>query len=261
MANATLFVLSGDVERRETFVKVLSKAGWGGIVSTSLISEVVKTLRDTRKACAIVDQELDDIPALKAIPILRSLCDQIKIVFASAENSRDFEAQVRAADVFYYHVGPADSAEIVAAVKDAIGVPVPSRTQLHPKVLIVDDDPDFHAIVRTVLEPSGYAVLSAYSQREGLDMAREESPDIILLDIIMDTTTDGFAFCREARRDPRIRHTPILGVSAIEQFIAARRPQDADLELFPVDGFLSKPVTPEALFAELSRLVPREGQG
>jgi CheY-like chemotaxis protein len=259
MQNATLLVLCGNPERKEGFVKDLSRAGWQGILSTSRMSEAGKIVRDAANACVIVDAELEDIPGLKAVPILRNLCEQIKIVFTAPKNSRNLEAKVRALDVFYYHISSSDSGELVAAVKDAIGSPVRGRAGRLPKVLIVDDDPDFHATVRTVLTPAGYSIVSAYSEREGLEMARKETPDIILLDIIMESTTDGFEFCREARRDPRIKHTPILGISAIERVIGVHHPPAFDPELFPVDGYLSKPVTREKLFAELERLIPVEG--
>ena len=259
MQNATLLVMSGDAQRKEGFVRALSEAGWKGIASTDRLSDAVKMLRGTKNACAIVDLELKDIPGLKAVPILRSLCNQIKVIFAAARNSRDLEERVRAADVFYYHIGPADSVELAAAVNSAIGGPARSRPENRGKVLVVDDDPDFHTFLRTVLAPSGYSVVSAYSQGEGLEVACQEAPDVILLDIIMESTTDGFAFCREARRDPRIKHTPILGISAIEKVIGVHFPPDADPDLFPVDGYLTKPVTPEKLFSELKRLLPVEG--
>jgi CheY-like chemotaxis protein len=161
-------------------------------------------------------------------------------------------------DVFYYYISSADRSELVAAVQDAIGAPTYGGTRRPPKVLIVDDDADFHSIVRTVLRPPGYSVISAYSEREGLEVARRDRPDIILLDIIMQSTTDGFEFCREAKRDPRIKHTPILGISAIEMVIGAPLPPDFASDLFPVDGYLRKPVAPEKLFAELKRLIPVE---
>lgn len=259
MPNATLIVLSGNADRREGLVRILSEAGWQAIGSSPRLSEAGALLRHATEACAIVDAELEDVPGLTAIPILRSLCSRIKIVFVATQNSLDLEAQVRAADVFYYHVGPADSTEVEAAVKDAIGEPARRIVHRSPKVLIVDDDPDFHVLVRTMIEPSGYSVVSAYSYREGLEMARQEMPDVVLLDIIMETTTDGFVFCQEARRDPSVRHTPILGVSAIEKTTGVRYPPDSDPNLFPVDGYLSKPVTPKKLLAELKRLVAVEG--
>ncbi len=76
----------------------------------------------------------------------------------------------------------------------------------------------------------------------------------------MQTTTDGFDFCREAKRDPVIKHTPILGVSAIEKVIGVHYPPDIDPDLFPVDAYLSKPVTPEKLLAEVNRLISVEVQ-
>jgi len=258
MLNAILLVLCGNAERRERFVSALSTAGWRGVLSASSMAEAARKMRDAVNACVVVDVELGDIPGLKAVPILQNLCEQIKIVFTAPQNTRSLEAQVRALDVFYYYISSGDSADLVEAVKDAIGAPSHERTGHPPKVLIVDDDPDFHAILRTVLEPAGYSIVSAYSEREGLEAARREKPDIILLDIIMQSSTDGFEFCREAKRDPRIKHTPILGISAIEKVIGVHYTPDFDPDLFPVDGYLSKPVSPEKLFAELKRLIPAE---
>ena len=258
MPNPMLLVLCGNAERRESFLGELSKAGWRGILSASSMSEATKMIRGAANVCVIVDAELEDIPGLKAVPILRNLCERIKIVFTAPRNTLGLEAQVRALDVFYYYISAADRTELVAAVQDAVGAPTCRGTRRPPKVLIVDDDPDFHHTVRTVLRPPGYSVISAYSEREGLEVARRDRPDIILLDIIMQSTTDGFEFCREAKRDPRIKHTPILGISAIEMVIGAPLPPDFASDLFPVDGYLRKPVAPEKLFAELKRLIPVE---
>ena len=258
MANAVLVVLCGNAERRAGFLGALSEAGWRGVLSASSMSEAARLLRDSPDACVIVDAELDDIPGLKAVPILRGFCEQVRIVFTAPENTRDLEAQVRALDVFYYYISSADRAELVSAVKDAIGAPAQGRTESPPKVLIVDDDPDFQEIVRAILGRAGYSVVSAFSEREGLDMARREKPHLILLDIIMETSTDGFEFCREARRDPQIKHTPILGISAIEKVIGVHHSPDSDPGLFPVDGYLRKPVTSAKLLTEVKRLIPVE---
>ncbi len=258
MPKATLMVLCGNAERAASFTGALSEAGWRGVLSASTMAEAAKLIRNVASACVIVDAELADIPGLKAVPILRNLCDDIKIVFTAAENTRELEAEARGLDVFYYYISSADRAELVTAVKDAVGAPTPVKADRPLKVLIVDDDPDFHATTGLVLKRTGHVVFSAYSEREGLETARRERPDIILLDIIMQTSTDGFEFCREARRDPFIKHTPILGISAIESVIGVPNPSDAEPGLFPVDGYLSKPVTSEKLFAELRRLIPGE---
>mgnify|MGYP000299119329 CR=1 FL=1 len=260
MPYAKLWVLCGNAERRRSFLSLLSKEGWQPIHSASSLAKAVKTVRDAVNACVIVDADLEDIPGLKAVPILQNLSDQIKIIFTAPENSRELEAQVRALDVFYYHIGEPDRAELVEAVKDAIGAPKPGRAAHPAKILIVDDDPDFHASVRAFLRPAGYCIVSAFSEREGLEVARKEQPDVILLDIIMQSTTNGFDFCREAKRDPFIKHIPIVGVSAIEKRIGVHYPPDMDPDLFPVDVYLSKPVVPDRLLTELKRLIPVEAQ-
>jgi CheY-like chemotaxis protein len=251
-----LLVVCGDAKRRGSFVAALSEAGWEGVLSASSLSDAAGLMRDARNICIIVDRELDDIPGESAIRILRSLCPHIKTIFTTPENTRGLEEQVRALGVFYYHISSSDKAELIAAVKDAIGGPKPEGVRRPPKVLIVDDDPDFHCYVKAVLGPAGYATVSAYSEREGIEVARREKPDAILLDIIMGSMTDGFEFCHEIRRDPQIKHTPILGISALEERTGLRCPPDREPDLFPVNGYLRKPVAPERLVAELERLIP-----
>jgi len=259
MSSAMLLVVCGDAKRRDGFVRALAEAGRQEILTASSMAEAASLLCCDSDACAIVDTELVDMSGLKAVEILRKLRPHTKIIFTTPQNTRDLEARVRAMDVFYYCIytcDSADSAELVAAVEDAIGARRPGRTCEFPKVLIVDDDRDFHDVIRPILKSAGYDTVSAFSQREGLDLARREKPDAILLDIIMASTTDGFEFCHEVRRDPRIKHTPILGVSAIEERMGLGRPPDRDGDLFPVDGYLRKPIASEQLFAELRRLIP-----
>lgn len=260
MGTTMLLVVCGDARRRASLADALRSAGWGQALSASGMAEAARLLRGARSACVVLDAELADMPGLTAAAVLRNLCPQFKLIFTTTENTRELEAQARELDVFYYYVSSEDRSELVEAVKDAIGAPRQEKAPLaRPKVLIVDDDDDFQACLRAVLEPAGYRTLSARSIREGLEVARREAPDAILLDIIMGSTTDGFEFCREARRDPRLKHTPILGISAIEEKLPASCAPDREPELFPVDAYLRKPVEPERLLAELGRLVPVGG--
>ena len=258
MSSPILLVVCGDAKRGENFVRTLSEAGWEGVLSAASLSSAAGLLRDALNACVIIDRQLEDIAGINAIRILRSLCPHVKTIFTTPENTRDLEEQVRALGVFYYHISSADKAELVAAVKDAIGGPKPGTVRHPPKVLIVDDDADFHHYVQAVLGPAGYATVSAYSEREGIEVARREKPDAILLDIIMGSTTGGFEFCHEVRRDPQIKHTPILGISALEERTGVRCSPDREPDLFPVNGYLRKPVAPERLIAELEKLILAE---
>jgi len=259
MTSTTPLVMCGNVGRRESFIDAIAAAGWPSVVSASGLSEGAKVLRMMNSACVIVDAELNDMSGLTAAQILRDLCPHVKIIFTSPRNTIQLESQVRALDVFYYHVHTSeDTAELVAAVEDAIGEPRAGRSCQELKVLVVDDDADFQKAMQAILESSGFRVVSAYSEKEGLELARRERPNAIILDIIMDSTTDGFEFCRQARRDPGIKHTPILGLSAIEDKIPLGSPPNADGDLFPVDMYLRKPVMPQRLIAVLRRLITRE---
>ena len=259
MSSATILVACGNTQRRDSFTSALWGAGWREVLTAPGVKEAVNLASDDPNLCVIVDAELADMPGLKAVAILREVCPRAKIIFTSPENTRELEAGVREAEAFYYYISSADRAELVAAVEEAVGPPSPLKARSCPKVLIVDDDRDFHMVLRATLERAGYVAVSAYSGPEGLDLARREKPDVILLDIVMNSTTDGFEFCREARRDPRIKHTPILGISAIEEKMALNCPPDRQGDLFPVDGYLVKPVTAEQLLAAIRRLVPVEG--
>ena len=232
MIGATVLVVCGDAVRRQSVVRALTQAGWRTVLSASGMSETARLIRGVADACVLVDAELEDMSGLKAAQILRDLCPHLKIIFTAARNSRELEEKVRSLEVFYYYISSADRSELVAAVREAIGLPMPSLGGRRPRVLVVDDDRDFSSAVRACLSSAGYDVTSAYSQAEGLDVARRERPDAILLDIIMSSTTDGFEFCREARRDPKTKHTPIIGVSAIEERTGLGRPMRHDPALF-----------------------------
>jgi CheY-like chemotaxis protein len=261
MLNAQVLVVCRDAARREGFVRALSRAGWENILSASSTAEAAGHMGKAPRVCAVVDAELADIPGLKAVPILQQICPQAKIIFTAPENTRELEEQVQALNVFYYYISTADRAELVLAVEEAAGPPRAHVAGLRPKVLVVDDDRDYQETVRSILEQAGYNVCSAYSEPQGLLMARGERPDIILLDIIMESTTAGFAFCHKARRDPHIRHIPILGVSAIEERIGLRSAPDGERNLFPVDGYLRKPVVADELLSELNKFLPERRNG
>ena len=82
-----------------------------------------------------------------------------------------------------------------------------------PKVLFVDDDPLLAALVRAALREHGFEVFTAADGRSGLDVARQEKPEIIVADVLMPRMS-GFEFCRTLRADPEFRDTPIVMVSS-----------------------------------------------
>ena len=127
-----------------------------------------------------------------------------------------------------------------------------------PTILIVDDDPDFVEITRIVLEREGFVVLSAPDGDAGLDILRRQHPDLIILDIMMNSLLEGLSATWTIRADADMQSTPILMVSSIANSeYADSFPTD---EYVPVDNFLSKPVAPERLLKETRRLLNRRTQ-
>jgi CheY-like chemotaxis protein len=216
VAKAAVLVLCGDSGRREGFVRALLDMGWEDVQSASSLADAAGVMSTATRTCVIVDAELRDIPGLKAVPILQQFCPHAKIIFAARENTRELEEQVRALNVFYYYISAEDQAELRAAVEEATGALRPARARPRPRILVVDDDHDYQATVRLILEAAGYEVSSAYSEPEGLDVARLEQPDVILLDIIM-PGMDGFETLEQIKSDPEMRDIPVIVISALDE--------------------------------------------
>jgi CheY-like chemotaxis protein len=121
------------------------------------------------------------------------------------------------------------------------------------KILVVDDDPDFVEAMRLTLEPNGYRVLSAANGDEGLAKVKSESPDLVILDVIMSSVLDGLQMSRRMQENPQHKLIPILMVTSIANTdYAALFPTD---EYISIDGFLSKPVAPNVLLERVAALL------
>lgn len=122
-------------------------------------------------------------------------------------------------------------------------------------ILIVDDDPDVVEATTVVLEAAGYAVASASNGKSGIEKALEVGPDLIILDVMMDSETEGFHVSYKLREDPKTKDTPILMVSAIEQKTGMKFSPEADNDYLPVQDFVSKPISPEDLLQKVKEYV------
>ena len=127
------------------------------------------------------------------------------------------------------------------------------------KILIVDDDPDLVEVMRLTLETAGYQVFSAASGAEGLAKVKEIEPDLIILDVMMDYTTEGFQVTLNLRSpDPTseyaaYRQIPILMLTALHTTTELRFKPDDDY--LPVDDFVEKPLEPGALLEKVEKLL------
>lgn len=123
-------------------------------------------------------------------------------------------------------------------------------------ILVIDDDPDVVLAARMPLERAGYEVSEAHTQAEGLSAVDAVRPDLIILDVMMDTHTAGFQLAQKlhgpAAKEEHKR-IPILMVTAIHQTTPLRFGPDDDY--LPVDGFIDKPIDPKTLLEEVSKLL------
>ncbi|MHC4456096.1 MAG: response regulator [Planctomycetota bacterium] len=126
------------------------------------------------------------------------------------------------------------------------------------KILIVDDDPDFTKALQITLESEDYTVVTAADRTEGMDKIRTDKPDLIILDVMMSTWQDGFEMSRELKKDPKYKDIPILLLTAVKDRSGIDFKSTAgDPTWCPVDQFLDKPVEPDALLAEVKKLLPK----
>jgi CheY-like chemotaxis protein len=90
------------------------------------------------------------------------------------------------------------------------------------KILIIDDNPDFIFTMETFLKRSGFTTLSAQDGKKGVETAQKEHPDLILLDVMMETLYSGFEVCKRIRTDPQLKSTPIIGISGMADELGVR---------------------------------------
>jgi CheY-like chemotaxis protein len=130
------------------------------------------------------------------------------------------------------------------------------------KILIIDDDPDIVLSVQMALEAVNHEVISAPNGKEGVEMIKSEKPDLIILDVMMDTKTEGFQLALKLHNpDPssdfyKFKDIPILMLTAIHSTTPLRF--EPDIDYLPVELFVDKPIDPDDLVNKVDWLLTRE---
>jgi len=123
--------------------------------------------------------------------------------------------------------------------------------QHKPKILVVDDDVDLVAVMKGTLESKPYEVIVAYNGKEGLEKAKKEKPDLILLDIMM-PVMDGFNFAEQFGKEPSLTKIPVLALTSFSESLGQPFP-------FQVAEYLRKPLKPKELIAKVEEHLKRKG--
>ncbi|MBN1870624.1 MAG: response regulator [Candidatus Omnitrophica bacterium] len=120
-----------------------------------------------------------------------------------------------------------------------------------PKILLVDDETQLITMVQMRLEANGYEVITASDGQEGLEKAKSESPDLIMMDVMM-PKMDGYKACGLLKNDTRYAKIPII-------LFTARAQQD-DQEVgkeVGADAYITKPFEPPVLLAKIKELLDK----
>lgn len=119
------------------------------------------------------------------------------------------------------------------------------------KVLIVDDESELVEMLSLRLEANNYQAISASDGQEGLDKARVENPDLIILDVML-PKIDGYKVCRMLKFDDKYKHIPVILFTA--------RAQASDIKLgadVGADAYIAKPFEPDILLAKVVQLLKK----
>lgn len=124
------------------------------------------------------------------------------------------------------------------------------------RILIIDDDPDIVEAMRVVLESKNHKVISAKNGAEGLKKVKLEKPELILLDVMMETMDKGFDVAREIKNDEDTKNIPILMLTAIKDKIGLDFKKEAGDETWlPVNDYVEKPLKPQELLDKVEKLL------
>lgn len=126
------------------------------------------------------------------------------------------------------------------------------------RILIIDDDPDITEAMTVVLENKGYEVQSALDSAEGMERLKQAKPDLIVLDVMMKTSQEGFELSRTLKHNPDYQSIPILMLTAVKQKTGLDFKAEAgDDSWLPVEEFLDKPVKPDVLLEKVENLLQK----
>jgi CheY-like chemotaxis protein len=124
------------------------------------------------------------------------------------------------------------------------------------RVLVVDDELDIRIYISTLLETNGYKPLLAEDGLLGLDIARNERPSLIILDVMMPRES-GITMYRELKKDPELNKIPVIMLSALSRktFLHSQKVLDeyADEKIPEPEAYIEKPPEPDELLAAIQK--------
>lgn len=122
------------------------------------------------------------------------------------------------------------------------------------EILLVDDDPDIRDSIKIILEKNGYQVRTAKNGRDALQELKAKVPDLMILDIMMSTDTEGFDLAYELKNSPEFENLPIIILTSFLEKVREEGPDQFQHilgESWPAKWLFEKPVDSQKLIAKI----------
>ncbi len=118
------------------------------------------------------------------------------------------------------------------------------------KIVIIDDDPDILDVSKIVLTSKGFHIYTAQNPDDGYKLIKDQKPDLIILDVMMNEPDDGFFLAQKLRREKI--ETPIIMYTSVSKALGF---EFGKSEIVPVDEYIEKPISPDELIAKVEKLL------
>jgi adenylate cyclase len=210
------------------------------VSAVASVAELEARIGELAPHAVFLPRRLPDRDLVSTVAFLRAADDAVQIaaiVVGLAPSDRDAARKV---DADGFLLVPFADAEVL----DAVG----AVSRARKLVLLADDSPLIHRHTVPILEDDGHDVVSAVDGTEGLRLARERQPDLVITDVEM-PGLDGFALCKALKSDPATAHIPVLICSSLGEATDLERGFDAG-----ADDYLVKPVLPEEITTRVRAL-------
>lgn len=202
---------------------------------------------DRERGVIVVDLLENVERGIGAITCVRSASSPAPIIAVVADPSLELAQRLRDLGVFCLAVHPLDAGKVREVLEDAFLHLDKSRAAgaHRKKILIIDDDPDYRESLQAFLQSEGFAVCSAATGSQGLETAKSEKPDLIVLDIMMENMWAGYEVNQALKFQSgyeSVRRIPIVMVSSIQEHPAERFARSDDASMVCPEVYMTKPL-------------------
>ncbi len=120
-------------------------------------------------------------------------------------------------------------------------------------IVLVDDDRNFTESNRELLDACGYKVFTAHDGASGLELIQRVKPDLVILDVMMTTDTEGFDTARAMAEDATLKDTRVILLTGVSKAMHLPFGFEPDAKWLPVSRVLEKPITPAMFISEIEK--------